>query len=398
MLRMNKTHHIDTRLMHTGSAPFDPATESAPVSLPSIRTSTVRFKSLDALDRAIARRASGERIAAYGRQGLDTHRAFEDLICELENATHSYIAPSGMAAITLAFVALLDAGDHALVADCVYGPTRILDHSLLERMDIEVTYFSAQDDLAALMRLNTRLLYVESPGSLLFETLDLPALAAFAQQHDLVLASDNTWGSGYLYRPLDLGAQVSVIAATKYIAGHSDVMLGAVATNDAKTAARLAKAHYALGYSVSADDVWLALRGARTLPLRLEQHARNALEVCRFFASRPETVRIFHPAWPDDPGHALWQRDFHGSNGMLSVALALEPAQARRFVDALTLFGIGFSWGGFESLVQLVEPSLIAPHDYWTLAPHALVRLQIGLEHIDDLIADLQQALDGAQA
>ena len=206
------------------------------------------------------------------------------------------------------------------------------------------------------MRPNTRLLYVESPGSLLFEMLDMGAMAAFAQRHGLVLATDNTWGSGYIYRPLMLGAQVSVIAGTKYVGGHSDLMLGAVVTNDEEIARKLNRTQYAMGYSISADDAWLALRGVRTMPIRMAQHARNALQVCEFFKSRPETVRLFHPAWPEDPGHALWQRDCTGSNGMLSVELRLSPENARKFVDALTLFGIGFSWGGYESLVQLVSP------------------------------------------
>jgi cystathionine beta-lyase len=241
-------------------------------------------------------------------------------------------------------------------------------------------------------------LYVESPGSLLFEMLDLPALARFAHEHDLLLVTDNTWGSGYAYRPLDLGADVSVIAGTKYIGGHSDLMLGAVVANDPAVIERLNRNHYAMGYSVSADDAWLALRGLRTLPIRLERHAHNALQICQFLSERPETVRIYHPAWPQDPGHALWQRDATGSNGMLAVALRLNVSQARRFVDALGLFGIGFSWGGFESLVQLVDAPALTVHHYWQDAPHAVVRLHIGLEDPEDLMADLGQALDAAQA
>ncbi|CAP40397.1 cystathionine beta-lyase [Bordetella petrii] len=388
--------HIDTLLQHTATAPFNPQTGSAPVNLPSMRASTVRFQSLDALEATQRRKAGGERAATYGRMGMDTHAALEQVFCELEGGTHAYLASSGMAGITMVMTSLLSAGDHALVADCVYGPVYELDAALLKRMNIELTYFSAGDDLETLVRPNTRLVYVESPGSLLFQMLDLPALAAFARRHDLVLACDNTWGSGYVYQPLQLGAHVSVVAGTKYVGGHSDLMLGAVITNDADVAKRLNRTQYAMGYSVSADDAWLALRGVRTLPIRMAQHARNALQVCEFLATRPEVARIYHPAWPADPGHALWQRDCTGSNGMLAVELRLSPEASRRFVDALRLFGIGFSWGGFESLVQWVTRGELARHRYWTGGDHALVRLHIGLENPRDLIADLAQALQAA--
>jgi len=388
--------HLDTLLQHTATAPFDPQTGSAPVNLPSMRASTVRFQNLDALESTQRRKASGERAATYGRMGMDTHAALEQVFRELEGGTHAYLASSGMAGIAMVMTALLSAGDHALVADCVYGPVHELDAAVLKRMNIELTYFSAGDDLQALVRPNTRLVYVESPGSLLFQMLDIPALSRFAREHGLVLACDNTWGSGYIYRPLALGAHVSVVAGTKYVGGHSDLMLGAVVTNDAGIAQRLNRTQYAMGYSVSADDAWLALRGVRTLPIRMAQHARHALRVCEFLAGRPEVARIYHPAWPADPGHALWQRDCTGSNGMLAVELRLSPEASRRFVDALRLFGIGFSWGGFESLVQWVTRGELARHCYWTGGDHALVRLHIGLEDPRDLIADLAQALDAA--
>ncbi|OXR48769.1 cystathionine beta-lyase [Pusillimonas sp. T2] len=390
----SKNHHLDTLLMHTGMAPFDPATGAAPVALPSVRTSTVRFESLDALAKARATQLAGDRGVTYGRIGMQTHEALESVVCALESAERCFLAPSGLSAMTLSVMALLGAGDHMLVSDSVYGPMRYLDKTVLKRMNIDVTYSRATvADLEPLLRPETRVLYVESPGSLLFEMLDIPALAKFAQQHDLLLVTDNTWGSGYLYRPLELGAHVSVMAGTKYIGGHSDLMLGAVAANDADVIARLNQTHYAMGYSISADDAWLALRGVRTLPIRLRQHAQNALQVCQYLAGRDDVVNIFHPAWSGDPGHALWQRDCHGSNGMMAVELKLTPAQAETFVNALTLFGIGFSWGGYESLVQLVEPGAIAVHSYWSKSENAIVRLHIGLEDPADLIADIQQAL-----
>lgn len=396
---MTRSPSLDTRLVHTGLAEFDPRTGAAPVALPAMRTSTVRFKSLATLDQAYAKRTSGERVPTYGRMGMDTPAALEDVFAQLEGGSNAYLASSGLAAITLAILALAGAGDHVLVSDSVYGPVRYLDDQLLKRMNIELTYFGAADALEALVRPNTRLVYAESPGSLLFEMLDLPALSKMTRRLGVPLVIDNTWGAGYLYRPLDLGADVSVVAGTKYVGGHSDLMLGAVVTRDKALAQRINTTHYAMGYSLSADDAWLALRGVRTLGVRLAQHAQNALAVCGFLDAQPQVSRVFHPAWHKDPGHALWQRDCTGSNGMLAVHLNLEPEAARRFVDALTLFGIGFSWGGFESLVQYVEPAQLEPHDYWRKnAPQggALVRLHIGLESVDDVIADLTQALASA--
>jgi len=392
--------HIDTLLLHSGIAEFNPKTQSAPVALPSMRTSTVRFANMDALDRAIAEKSRGERAATYGRAGMDTHAALEQVFCDLEGAQRAFLAPSGLSGITLAFLALLNAGDHVLVADCVYGPVRYLDKIVLGRLGIEVSYCrAAPEALESQLRPNTRMLYIESPGSLLFEMLDIPALAEFARRHGLVLVDDNTWGAGYVYKPLHLGADVSVVAGTKYIGGHSDLMLGAVMAKDPDLVRRINETHYAMGYSISADDAWLALRGVRTLPLRMRQHAANALDICRYLAARPETLRLFHPAYPDDPGHALWKRDCQGSNGMLAVELALDEAQARRFVDGLRLFSIGYSWGGFESLVQLVEPSALAVHDYWAdgAADRSVVRLHIGLEAPQDLMADLDRAFQAAR-
>lgn len=389
-----RQNDLDTYLQHAGLASFDPHTGAAPVAVPSVRTSTVRFQDLDALDRVARRKADGERAVTYGRIGMETHAALEDVFCTLEGARQASLAPSGMAAITLAFLALLDAGDHVLVADCAYGPVRRLDESVLSRMGIQVEYCRAHPDaLKGRVLPNTKVLYVESPGSLLMEMLDIPALAEFAHRHQLVLVTDNTWGSGYIYRPLALGADVSVVAGTKYIGGHSDLMLGAVMVNEPHLAARMAETHYALGYSVSADDAWLALRGVRTLPLRLRQSAESGLKVASWLQAQSKVSRVYHPALPGDPGHALWRRDCTGSNGMLAFELDMNQSGARRFVNALRLFAIGFSWGGFESLVQLVSPEFIAPHSYWQGGSNPVVRLHVGLESPDDLIADLDQAL-----
>lgn len=391
--------HLDTLLQHTGIAEFNPKTGAAPVAVPSVRTSTVRFASLAALDEAQAGKARGERVVTYGRVGMDTHAALEQVFCDLEGADRAFLAPSGLAAITLTLLALVNSGDHMLVADCVYGPVRHLDSTVLQRMGIETTYCRATPQaLAEQLKPTTRVLYVESPGSLLFEMLDIPALADFAKAHGLILVTDNTWGSGYIYRPLDLGAHVSVVAGTKYVGGHSDLMLGAVMARDPALVRRINDTHYAMGYSISADDAWLALRGVRTLPIRMREHAAHALRICEFLQGRAEVGRIYHPALASDPGHAIWARDCTGSNGMMAVELKLDKPAARRFVDALKLFSIGFSWGGFESLVQSVNTEVLASHGYWRHSEHALVRLHIGLESPDDLMVDLAQALAAARA
>ncbi len=415
------SQQIVTRLLHTGSPEFDPDSGVAPVSVPTVRTSTVRFASTAVQDEVLRRRRAGERISSYGRQGMDTHRALEDAIMLLEGGTSCFLAPSGMAAISLAFLSLAGPGDHVLVVDSAYAPVRILDRSLLRRLNVEVTYYrpcagygpdgqphpgiggpasagsTGPHEIASLIRPNTRMIYAESPGSLLFEMQDIPAISQVARSRGIPLVIDNTWGSGYLYRPLELGADVSVIAATKYLAGHSDVMLGAVVARDRDIERRIHECNYALGLTVGPDDASLVLRGMRTLHVRLAQHERNALQVARHLAQHPGIRRVWYPALESDPGHALWKRDYHGANGLLSVTLnTSDETTARRFIDALKLFGIGYSWGGYESLVSLGEQSALAQHSRWCDGNHQLVRLHVGLEAVDDLIADLDQALRAA--
>lgn len=394
------TRHLDTDLLHAGSPDFHFDTGVAPVNVPTVRTSTVRFASTSAFQQVMQRRREGERIPSYGRQGMDTHQALEDALCRLEGAERCLLLPSGVAAISLAFLALLRPGEHALVPDSVYGPVRKLDQTLLQGLGIQVSYYppgATPEQLEPLRRPETRLLYVESPGSLLFEMQDLPALAAWASACDVRVVADNTWGSGYLYRPLDLGADVSVVAATKYISGHSDVMMGVVYTRDPELGLHLADVHYALGQTVGADDASLALRGLRTLPVRLERHQRNLQAVLSFLEDHPAVARVWCPAWRGDPGYSLWQRDCHGANGLLSISLnTIDMDVARCFIDALTLYGIGYSWGGFESLVSLVEPGELALHSAYSGA-HPVVRLHIGLEDPQDLIADLEHAFSVAK-
>lgn len=384
-----------TRLLHAGA----PALRDGigPVNVPVVRTSTVRFASQHELEDRQHRRAAGERVPSYGRHGLDTHRALEDALTTLEGGHRAFLAPSGLSAITLVLLGLLGPGDHALVSDGVYAPLRRVDKTLLQRLGITVEYFSAaHDDLAARIGPRTKLVYLESPSSLLFEVLDLPKLAAIARERGVPVAVDNTWSGGWFLQPLRLGANISIQAATKYIAGHSDVMQGAVVVDSPELAERIATAHEALGLTIGADDAYLSLRGLRTLPLRLAQHQRNATELAQWLLRHPQVARVFYPALPEDPGHALWQRDFTGASGLVSFALRdADTTAAAAFIDALRLFAIGASWGGYESLALIAPPERLREHRVWQ-DNTPVIRLHVGLEDTQDLITDLDQAFHKA--
>lgn len=390
------THSILTKLTHLGTAVCDKDHPRVPVAVPSVRTSTVRFNSIADLQETYRRHAAGERIVGYGRMGMDTHEALEQIMCELEGGTRAFLAPSGLNAIAMALLSLLSAGDHILIADCVYGPVRQMADTVLKRMNIHSTYCSMSNvsTIEEYIQPNTKLIYIESPGSLLFEMLDIPAIATIAKKHNLLLVSDNTWGSGLAYCPLALGADVSIVAMTKYVGGHSDLLMGAVVAKEAEVIKIINENQYALGFSVSADDAWLAIRGVRTLDVRMKRHAENALKFCTFLDKQPEVLQIYHPAFVKDPNHTLWERDAFGSNGMLSVALNLTKEQTGVLVDSLKLFSIGFSWGGYESLVDMVDTDFLKKHAYWNNSYPSLIRMHIGLECVEDLIADYQQALE----
>lgn len=381
---------LRTRLIHVGSPALRDG--AGPVNVPVVRTSTVRFADSAAQQALQARRGAGERVATYGRHGLDTHAALESAITTLEGGYRTLLAPSGLSAISLVFLALLKPGDHVLVSDSVYAPVRKVDQVLLQRQGIRVEYFTpGRDALPDLLRPQTRLLYVESPGSLLYEVLDLPALAAQARERGVVVAIDNTWGAGLYHQPLALGANISIQAATKYLAGHSDVMMGSVTADTPELFDRLAATHDALGLSVGADDAYLTLRGIRTLDVRLARHQANATAVAAYLSAHPDVFQVYYPPLPQDPGHALWKRDFSGANGLLTFAFAQnDPRAAGVFVDALRYFSIGASWGGYESLALEAAPQRLAEHTGWP-GGRSAVRLHVGLEHPDDLISDLEQ-------
>ncbi len=381
---------LQSRLVHASRPRGDG--HGYPVNPPLERLSTVLFDSLEALEDA-RRRRDQERVLSYGARGNPTAFALEDVVSELEGGYRSKLYPTGLAASAQMFLAYLRPGDHLLITEGVYAPIRRIARELLEPLGVSVEYFAADaSDIDARWRPNTRMVYSEVPGSGLYELCDLPALASRCKARDVLLAVDNTWGSGCLYQPLRLGADISVMALTKYLGGHSDVMMGSVCTRETAWEA-LSRMSDTLGNTVSPDDAWLVLRGVRTLGIRLAEHQRQATRLARWLQARPEVARVFYPALPEHPGHGLWQRDFHGCNGLLSFEFAAgvdEPGM-KRFVDGLQRFGIGASWGGFESLVMPVTfNERSAP---WGIQGPVL-RLHVGLEAADGLIADLQRGFE----
>jgi cysteine-S-conjugate beta-lyase len=330
----------------------------------------------------------------YGRRGTPTSEALENALRELEGPDCAGVAllPSGLAAISTALFAVLDAGDHLLVTDSAYQPTRRFCDSVLRRKGVETTYYDPLigDGIAALMKSNTRAVFVEAPGSLSFEVQDVPAIAAAAHAGGAVVLMDNTWATPLYFHAFDKGVDLSIQAATKYIGGHSDVMLGTVSANPA-TWGRLSETVHALGLCVGPDDIYLGLRGLRTMGVRLAQHHQTGLKVARWLAERPEIARVLHPAFESCPGHAVWRRDFSGASGLFSIVFKpVAQSAVNAFVNELRLFGIGASWGGFESLAIPFDCTSIRTATKW-LPGGPTVRLHIGLEDVDDLIGDLER-------
>ncbi len=373
----------DTRLIHT-------KTERGPlntVNPPIERGSTVLLPTRQALY------GPGK---AYGRMGLTVQRELEEAMCTLENAQHCRLTMNGLQASTLAIASVVEAGDHILLADSIYGPTQRFCQRRLEAMGVASTRFVG-NDLEALSRLiqpNTKAIVIESPGSLTFDILDTPAIAEIAKAKGITTIFDNTWGAGVYHRPLDLGVDISFQALTKYPVGHSDALGGAVMTNDKGLAARIATCSEDWGIALGPDDAYLALRGLRTIHTRMKQHETNAYTLARWLAERPEVDTVLHPGLPSHPDHAFWKRDFTGANGLFAVTFhAMPDAQLDRFLEALNLFGMGFSWGGFESLIIPCDDQLDRLPDHAIQSRKGpLIRLHIGLEATDDLIADLEQA------
>jgi cystathionine beta-lyase len=387
---LNTTYSTDTVLVHEGRAHNQ---LGAPVNPPVYRQSTLLFNSLEAL-----KTASGT-PNAYGRGGSPTTRALENALARLEGAHRAMLTPSGLSAITTSLLAVLGPGDHLLMTDSVYDPTRAFCAETLARLGIETTYYnpSIGSDIATLMRPNTRAVFVESPGSLTFEVQDIPAISRIAHRHGAIVLMDNTWATPLHFRSFEHGVDVSIHAATKYISGHSDLLMGVILTTEALFP-KINRFYRQFGMTVSGDDAYLALRGLRTLSLRLERHQRNAHALTEWFAQQPEVAQILYPARPDSPGHALWKRDFTGASGLFGVVLNPQSDEAMRaMLDGMTCFGMGYSWGGFESLILRSNPASSRTATQWPWEG-PLLRIHAGLEHPDDMIADLEAAFSRLRA
>ena len=377
---------MNTRLAHAG---HDPHAYFGFVNPPVVHASTVLFP--DA-----ATMASRSQKYTYGTRGTPTSDALAQAVDELEGSAGTIVVPSGLAAVTVPLLAFAAAGDHVLITDSVYHPTRHFADTMLKRMGVEVEYYDphAGAGIASLFRPNTRIVFTESPASNTFEVQDIPAIARAARQAGAVVMMDNTWATPLYFRPLDHGVDISIHAATKYPAGHSDVLLGTVSANEACWQ-RLHEGFVTLGCCAGPDDVYQVLRGLRTMGVRLEHHRRSALEIAAWLEGQRGIARVLHPALPGHPDHALWSRDFSGSSGIFSVVLdGGGQKQAHAFLDALEIFGLGYSWGGYESLAV---PVFLGDRVI-TKGPYegALIRLQIGLEDVADLKADLEKGLAAA--
>ncbi|MAW82388.1 MAG: cystathionine beta-lyase [Parvularcula sp.] len=359
-----------------------------PVNTPVERASTYLFPTYDDY-------VEGAKSISYGRLGTPTHRALEEAVTALEGGFETRLAPSGLQACTASLLAFVEAGDHVLMVDTAYDPTRKFCDRFLKRFGVETTFYdplAGEEEIAALMRPNTKVVFAESPGSLTFEVQDLPAIARAAHAGGARLVVDNTWSGGYFMKPLALGADVSLQAATKYLVGHADALVGTITSADERTAQKIFYALLQLGSNVSADDAYLALRGMRTLSARLERHQENANELVKWLKKRDEVERILHPAQKNCPGHTVWKRDFTGASGLFGVVLKPTPLPAlKAFFNAFKLFGIGFSWGGYESLVLPVKPENYRTATEWR--EHGpVLRFHAGLEDIEDLKIDLERA------
>ncbi|OLP60045.1 cystathionine beta-lyase [Xaviernesmea oryzae] len=379
---------VNTRLAHIGNRPSE---FHGFVNPPVVRASTVLFPTAAAMENRAQK-------YTYGTRGTPTTDALCEAIDALEGSAGTIIVPSGLAAVTVPLLGFLAAGDHALIVDSVYGPTRHFCNTMLKRLGVEVEYYEPAigAGIESLMRPNTRLVHTEAPGSNTFEMQDIRAISEVAHRHDAVVTMDNTWATPIYFKPLDHGVDISVHASTKYPAGHSDILLGTVSANAAHWP-RLHETMITLGICGAPEDSYLVLRGLRTMGVRLEHHSRSALALARWLESRDDVAAVLHPALESFSGHAIWKRDFSGASGVFSFVLKAEgagKAKSHAFVDALRLFGIGWSWGGYESLAVPVYlgDRVIAK------APSEgpVIRLQVGLENVEDLQRDLEAGFAAA--
>lgn len=378
-----------TLLVHAGR---DPHAHEGAVNPPLQRASTVLFrKAADLYDDA---------LKGYGLEGMSTQDRLAEALAGVSGGAGAILAPSGLAAITLVLLAATQAGDHLLVTDSAYGPTRRFCDTVLAGYGVETTYYDPRigAGIAALIRPRTRLIVMESPGSLTFELQDVPAIVAAAQARGVTTFIDDTWSAGVYFRPLDHGVDLSMQALTKYQAGHADVLAGAVIARDARWVRRLFEMHRLLGLGLSAEDAWLTLRGLRTMMVRMEAQDRAARAVARWLEGRPEVARVLHPALESHPDHALWTRDFTGAGGLFAIEMKpVAESALHAMLESLELFSMGFSWGGFESLILPCDPQIRRTAVPWT-GQGPLVRLAIGLEAVEDLVSDLSRGFEALAA
>jgi cystathionine beta-lyase len=380
---------INTRLAHSGNRPQD---FFGFVNPPVVHASTVLFP--DA-----ATMASRAQKYTYGTRGTPTTDALTKAIDELEGSAGTIAVPSGLAAVTIPLLAFLSSGDHCLIVDSVYGPTRSFANTMLKRLGVEVDYYDPRigADIAKLMKPNTKVVFTEAPGSLTFEMQDIPAIAKAAHDGGAICMMDNTWPTPLYFRALDHGVDITIHASTKYPAGHSDVLLGTVSANEACWP-KLLDCFIALGCCAGPDDVYQVLRGLRTMGVRLAHHEKSALDIARWLEGQPGVAQVLHPALESHPDYAIWKRDFSGSSGIFSIVLdGGGTKQAHAFLDALEIFGLGYSWGGYESLAvhaYLADRTIMTADTY----PGPVLRLQIGLEDVEDLKADISRGLAAAAA
>lgn len=388
---LSKSLRAETTLVTAGR---DTKAQKGFVNPPVVHGSTVLYPTAEDLH---AHRGEFQ----YGRRGTPTTKALQEALIALEGPQCAGVglAPSGLAAISTALLAVLKAGDHLLVCDNAYRPTRNFCNGMLARYGVETTYFDPLigAGIVGLFKPNTKAVVVEAPGSQSFEMPDIPAIAAVAHARGALVIDDNTWATPLYHRSLEQGVDISMQAATKYIGGHSDIMFGTISANE-KAWPLVAEAIHLLGVCAGPDDVFLALRGLRTLAVRLAQHHSSALEMARWLAARPEVISVLHPALESHPGHKIWKRDFSGASGLFSIVLQPKPqAAVDALLDTVRLFGMGYSWGGFESLVIPFDCTPYRTATKWAPGGPAL-RLHIGLENVEDLKADLARGFEAFNA